>query len=127
MRYIYVAGPYTTGDPEANTNMAIDDANLLMSAGYVPFVPHLSHFWHLRHERPYEEWLDWCFAWVDRCDAVYRRNGTSPGGDAEVERAMRNDKPVYFGPRGLEALIELADTTHPIWTDKYAVEGVTHG
>ena len=108
LKYIYVAGPYSS-DPEGNTDAAIADADRLLEAGYIPFIPHLSHFWHERHEHPYEDWLEWCFAWVDRCDAVYRMRGDSPGGNREVRRAREQDKFVFYGHSGLESLIGLAD------------------
>ena len=45
---IYIAGPYTAGDPAANVHRAVDIAHYLMDHGLAwPLVPHLSHLWHL--------------------------------------------------------------------------------
>lgn len=95
--YIYVAGPYTEGNPDGNVRAAVDAADELMEAGYTPFCPHLNFLWGLRHDRPYDDWLDWCLQWVEQCDALLRLDGHSPGGDTEVERAEDRGMPVYHG------------------------------
>ncbi len=56
---VYVAGPYSTGDPVMNTARAIDVGTTLLRRGYAPFVPHLTMFWHFAHPQPYETWLDY--------------------------------------------------------------------
>ncbi len=94
---VYVAGPYTKGDPCVNTHAAIQAGNLLLDAGHAPFVPHLSHFWHTTTPRPYEDWMRLDFAFVEVCDALVRLPGESSGADREVEHARRFDVPVFFG------------------------------
>lgn len=91
---VYVAGPYTKPDPEANTRAAITVGNELLDLGFAPFVPHLTHFWHLQHFRPYEEWLDLDNQWLDCCDIVLRMPGESSGADKEVARAVSLGIPV---------------------------------
>jgi hypothetical protein len=83
---IYVAGPYSTGDPVTNTKRAIDAGNVLLDAGFIPFIPHLTMFWHLMHPHEYETWLAYDFEWLDTCDAFLRLPGESSGADREQQR-----------------------------------------
>lgn len=92
---VYVAGPYTKGDPLDNTLTAIDAADKLLRLGYVPFIPHLSHFWDERHPHEYQTWIDWCLEWVKCCDAILRLPGESKGADIETELAFGIDIPVF--------------------------------
>jgi len=56
---IYIASPYTKGDPCVNTWFQIQVADALMNTGYVvPFVPLLSHFHHSVAPRPYDDWIE---------------------------------------------------------------------
>lgn len=97
MKYIYIAAPYTKGDPAENTRKAISAGDKLLSMGYCPFIPHLSHYWHLQHPNHYETWMEYDFAWLDKCDALVRLNGYSPGADREVAHAEKSGKPVFMG------------------------------
>lgn len=92
---IYVAGPYTKGDPCINTHAAIAAGNRLLDAGFAPFVPHLSHFWHTVTPRPYADWLALDLPWVAASDAVLRLSGESKGADLEVAHARENGVPVF--------------------------------
>lgn len=93
--YIYVAGPYTNGAPDGNVRAAVDAAEQLRKMGHTPFVPHLNFLWGMVHQHGYEYWMDWCLEWVDRCDALLRIDGHSPGGDREVKYAHEQGMPVY--------------------------------
>lgn len=95
IRRIYVAGPYTKGDPCVNTHAAIAAGNRLMDAGFAPFVPHLSHFWHTVTPRPYEDWMSLDMRWVEVADAVLRLPGESSGADREVQHAESLGIPVF--------------------------------
>ena len=97
MNYIYIAGPYSGGDVAVNVRNAIGAANRLVDAGYKPFVPHLCHFWHLLYPRPYEDWVALDMAWLPKCEAIVRLDGDSPGADGEVQWALTNNIPVYYG------------------------------
>jgi hypothetical protein len=94
---VYVAGPYTNGDTEANVASAIDAADALLLAGHAPFLPHLTHFWHLRHGHQWSEWLALDLVWLEQCEALVRLPGESPGSDREVERARELGIPVFGG------------------------------
>ena len=96
---IYVAGPLSgdgsAEDIEANIRAAIRRGSLLIRAGYNVVIPHLTmfiqRFW---EEDPDEwedllawgrlEWLDYDFAQLEKCDAMYLIPGASPGADWEL-------------------------------------------
>lgn len=96
-RYVFVAGPYTGGDVAENVRAAIQAAESLRRAGFIPFLPHLTHFWHLVTPAPYQAWIDYDAAWLERCDALVRLPGDSPGADGEVALARRRGIPVFEG------------------------------
>ncbi len=95
MKYIYVAGPYTSGDPVVNTRKAIEAGELLRGMGFVPFIPHLSLFWHFVEPHDVAFWYEYDNAWVERCDGLVRLPGESKGADAEVKLAIELGMPVF--------------------------------
>jgi hypothetical protein len=97
MKTVYVAGAYTQGDTAVNVAAAIRAGNLLVQAGFAPFVPHLFHFMHMHQPAGYEAWMAIDFEWVGRCDALVRLPGVSPGADREVALALEKGIPVYYG------------------------------
>jgi hypothetical protein len=102
---VYVAGPYTKGDPCINTHRAIEAGNAVLDAGFAPFVPHLSHFWHTASPRVYEDWMELDLAWVVKADALLRLPGESSGADREVALALAAGVPVFHSlPELIEAL-----------------------
>jgi hypothetical protein len=92
---VYVAGPYSTGDPVINVRAAIDTADQLVAAGHSPYVPHLTMLWHLISPKPYDWWITHDLEWLAACDAVVRLPGESAGADSEVAEAHRLGRPVY--------------------------------
>lgn len=97
VKRIYVSGPYTL-DPEKCTRAAIHAGNVLLDAGFAPFVPHLSHFWHtLVGERHYEDWMRIDLAWASVCDVMLRLPGESSGADREVAMAEDAGISVFRG------------------------------
>jgi hypothetical protein len=93
---VYIASPYAVGDKEENVGVQIETADLLMSAGYSPFVPLLAHFQHIKYPRPWEDWLALDLDWIRCCDVVLRLDGESKGADLEVEYASDNFVPVVY-------------------------------
>ena len=91
---VYVAGPYSSPDPCANTHEAIAVADRI-SAFCWPLIPHLSHFWHTMSPKPYEFWTEHDFVLLARCDALLRFPGESPGADAEVGFSYTAGIPVF--------------------------------
>lgn len=92
---VYVAGPYSSGDTVANVEAALDAGHALMDAGFAVVVPHLAHYLEARRSRPYEEWMALDFALLDRCGALLRLPGHSPGADREVAHALSRGIPVF--------------------------------
>src|SRR4051812_22764390 len=92
---VYVAGPYTQGDPIANVARAIRAGNTLRDLGFAPFIPHLTAFWHMLCQREYEDWLEYDNEWLKFCHCVLRLPGPSNGADKEVELAKSLGLKVY--------------------------------
>lgn len=92
---VYVAGPYTSGDPAVNTRTAMLAGIALIEAGHYPFIPHLFHFLHFLSPQEYHVWTDQDFAWLPDCHALIRLPGESSGADAEVKVAEQLNIPVY--------------------------------
>jgi hypothetical protein len=97
VKYIYVAGPFS-GEQMQNIRVAMLQGAHLLEHGLVPFVPHLSGFWDVVCPLPYDKWLEYDLAWLERCDALYRLQGASPGADREVARAEKLGIPVFYAP-----------------------------
>ena len=89
-KYVYVAGPISVGDTHVNVRNGMLAGLELIKRGFVPFVPHLDYG--MRFLDPetmhYENMLDLDFAWIERCDALLRLPGESPGADREVAHAL---------------------------------------
>lgn len=101
-RLVYVAGPLTTGNQDRNVNRAVKVADNIRAWGGVPIIPHLSTIWAMISDRhwSYEDWMEVDFAYIKRCDALYRMPGDSPGADREVRYAESLGIPVFC--RGTE-------------------------
>lgn len=109
---VFVSGPLT--DPTIsgvieNVWQAEYVAARIIEAGHYPFVPHQS--WTLDHQfaaltgerKPHAWWIEWCIAWLDHCDALYRI-GPSPGADMERDYAVARGIPVVETVDELELL-----------------------
>lgn len=108
---VYVASPYSKGDPAINVRFQMQIFDELMRDGVVyPYVPLWSHFQHLMYPLPYDMWLEYDLeAIIPRCNAVLRLNAVmrdrphqfykqaeSSGADKEVELAERLGIPVFY-------------------------------
>lgn len=91
---VYIASPYTIGDPEINVRRQIDAAQELMNAGFAPYAPLLNHFHHLIYPR--QDWIEFDLLWLKICDCVLRLEGKSKGADIECDYARKNYNPVFF-------------------------------
>ena len=114
---VYVAGPYTQGDPVINTHAACQDAIDLMEAGFAVFCPHLSHFLHFLRPQAYDFWIEQDLEWLGACDCILRRPGPSSGADGEVERALEIEMPIFGS---VAEVIEAYGGAHPCaerWID----------
>jgi len=96
MKYIYVAGPYSRGDPVVNTRNAILVGDELVKLGYAPYIPHVSLLWHIVSPHEIDYWYNLDLAWLVRCDGLLRLPGDSSGADNEVKVAQANQIPVFY-------------------------------
>ncbi len=103
---VYLAGPYTKGNPTLNTYKILDIANELVKEGFVPFIPHLSHFWHTYTPYPYEHWLMYDNEWLKSCKCLLRIKGESKGADKEVKLAKKLGMPVFYSIKKLKEFYE---------------------
>jgi hypothetical protein len=104
---VYIASPYTKGDPAINTWFQMKVFHELLDDGVVwPFIPLTSHFMHLQRPRHYQDWIDYDLALLDRFDACLRLDASCPelkykvsessGADGEVNRFRALNKPVFY-------------------------------
>ena len=114
---VYIASPYSKGDPAINTHFQCQVFDQLMDDGHVwPVVPLWSHFQHTLFPRPYEDWIAYDLALLPRYDACLRLNAEYPklkytedrssGADREVDEFKRMGKPVFYS---IEDLYEWAE------------------
>ena len=104
---VYVAGPYTRPDPQANTERAVKVGNDLMALGYASIVPHLTHFWEQLHPQPYETWLAFDLVLLERCNVILLLPGYSSGAEKEVVYAEQRGIPVVRAKSAETAAQEL--------------------
>jgi hypothetical protein len=95
MNIIYIASPYTIGDPLDNAKRQIEASDHLWKNGIGSFLPLLSHFQEGISPRPYEEWFLLDKEMIKRCDAALRLSGTSKGADLEIAYAKEIGIPVF--------------------------------
>lgn len=100
MRYVYVSHPIGALDEGRKSRLltAFDTGARLLQEGLDPFVPGL---WAMarsesEHILTYEKWMAYDLRWVEKCDAVLRIPGHSPGADREVAHAEKLGIPVFF-------------------------------
>ena len=103
---VYIASPYTKGDPAINTHFQCELFDRLLSEARVwPVAPLWTHFQHTIFPRPYEDWIAYDNALLHLYDACLRVNPDYPslnyqetvssGADAEISSFLSQDKPVF--------------------------------
>jgi hypothetical protein len=112
---VFVSGPISTLDHTlaagaydqiaGNLRHAIDTADMLLNAGYSPYLPHLTHYWNLIHHHPWEQWLAVDEAFLRTCDAVFRIQKPSQGADRECALARALGIPVVHSLEELEYVL----------------------
>lgn len=106
MKYIYLAGPLT--HESAGYNMmdnvreAMNIYAMIIQMGYFPYCPHLSAFADIVTKIGYEQWMALDFAWLEKCDALVRIGGVSPGADREMKFAREHGIQVYTAKEFME-------------------------
>lgn len=104
---VYIASPYTSGDPAINTHFQCRIFDQLLGDGKVlPVAPLWSHFQHTLFPRPYADWIAYDQAMLplyDACLRLYSKHeGThyiqfdSKGADAEVDAFHAMGKPIFY-------------------------------
>jgi len=104
---VFIASPYTKGDPAMNTSFQCRVFDrLLRDKRVLPVAPLWSHFQHLMFPRPYQDWIDYDQEMLKLYDCCLRLNAELPefgyvqressGADAELEEFRRLGKPVFF-------------------------------
>ena len=103
-RYIYVAGPITKGNTLLNIRNGMTTGIDLIRRGFVPFVPHNDFIQYILDPDTldYDTILEQDLAWVEKCDALLRLPGDSPGADREVAHAIRHRLLVTSSIKDLE-------------------------
>lgn len=92
---VYIAGPYSEGNPAENTGRAMVMWHTLTDLGYLAVCPHLNHFLEIIKKKPYDYWMEYDEVFLDMCDCILRLPGTSPGADREVAYALESGKKVF--------------------------------
>lgn len=70
---VYIASPYTKGDPAINAHFQCKMFDELLTEGKVwPFAPLWTHFQHTVFPRPYQDWTSYDNALLPRFDACLR-------------------------------------------------------
>lgn len=93
---VYVAGPYTLGDPVINVRKAIEAGQQLLEAGHSPYVPHLTMFWHFLFPADPSVWYELDNEWLAVSEALVRLPGESVGADNEATLAAARFIPVFY-------------------------------
>lgn len=104
--FVYIASPYTKGDPAINTHFQCRIFDQLLSSGLVyPYAPLHSHFQHTIYPRGYRDWIDYDIAILHKMDACLRLAATherlgyevdeSSGADGEVAYCRTIGVPVF--------------------------------
>lgn len=104
---IYLASPYTKGDPAINVNFQMRMFDKMMNDRIViPVVPLWTHFQHAAFPRAYKDWIDYDLALLPCYDACIRlpaefeqlnyKITESSGADGEVRFFHEAGKPVFY-------------------------------
>ena len=104
--FIYIASPYTLGDPGINSHYSCKVFDDLMNVGRIwPVAPLWSHLQHLICPRPYKDWLEYDRAMIPLLDGCLRIDidmpklnyfqSESAGADEEVALFKELGKPVF--------------------------------
>lgn len=115
---VFIASPYTRGDPAINANFQCRIFDRLLSEKRVlPVAPLWTHFQHLVIPRRYEDWTDYDQEMLKLYDCCLRLDATLPeldyvqheskGADAEVSAFRQMGKPIFYS---IEELYEWLDT-----------------
>jgi hypothetical protein len=114
--WVYIASPYTGGDPSINARFQCEVWDELLTDGLViPIAPLWSHYQHQLFPRSYEEWVEYDNSLLPRMDACLRMSAyyqpmnywqhESKGADREVQLFTQLEKPVFRSIAALYAWV----------------------
>ncbi len=115
---IYIASPYSKGDPAINAHFQCKIFDTLMDDGRcTPIAPLWSHFQHAMFPRRYEDWLQYDLELLDGCAGCIRLNAEIPelgyvqadsqGADREVAKFKDTGRPVFLSLNELYAWLDV--------------------
>lgn len=115
---VFIASPYSKGDPAANAHFQCRVFDRLLGDKRVlPVAPLWTHFQHVLIPRQYQDWIDYDQEMLKLYDCCLRLNAELPelnyfqaesrGADAEVEAFRQLGKPVFFS---IDSLYEWVGT-----------------
>jgi len=121
--FVYVASPYSKGDPCVNANFQCKVFDQMLDDGIViPYIPLWSHFQHSVFPRKYIDWVEYDNVIIPRIDALIRLNAEftwpdgevyivseSSGADNEVKLAESLGKPTFV------SIEDLYDWANEVW------------
>lgn len=121
---VYIASPYSKGDPAINTHFQCSVFDRLMNDGRVlPVAPLWSHFQHTLFPRRYEDWVSYDLALLERYDACLRLAAEVPalgyavsessGADGEVQKFEEMGKPVFRSVEELYSWVDALESPSP--------------
>lgn len=121
---VYIASPYSKGDPAINTHFQCSVFDRLMNDGRVlPVAPLWSHFQHTLFPRRYEDWVSYDLALLARYDACLRLAAEVPalgyavsessGADGEVKKFEEMGKPVFRSVEELYSWVDALESPSP--------------
>lgn len=91
---VYVAGPMSS-NPLAAVRTSLPCFRILRNAGAIPFMPQWSVIAEIVEPWPYEQYMDYDFDIIRRCDGLVRLPGASPGADREWALAEERGMPRF--------------------------------
>jgi hypothetical protein len=111
---VYIASPYSKGDPAANTHFQCKIFDQLLTTGLLlPIAPLWSNFQHSVLPRPYLDWINYDQEMLPLYDCCLRLDAALPnidyketrssGADAEAATFLKLGKPVFYS---IEDLLE---------------------
>ncbi len=114
---VYLASPYSKGDPAVNTHFQCRIFDQMMNDGKAwPVAPLWTHFQHTLFPRPYPDWISYDKAMLHLYDACVRLTAEAPhigysqressGADGEVDFFQKAGKPVFYSVEELYAWID---------------------
>jgi hypothetical protein len=93
--FVYLAGPMAKGDKWDNLTVPSRLFKLLIERGIYSFVPQWCLPISPMLQLDYEQWMEFDFQIIRRCDGLIRLPGESAGADREVTLAQELELPVF--------------------------------